>query len=505
MVMSPTAARTAVSTLSTAATGLIAQPQLILGGESVEGAGNPIVSIDPFTELEVGRMASASPAQVREAVRRARAACDGGAWSRLNAIDRSRLLRRAVDALAGSRDALVEILVAETGSPIALTRSLQVDAMIEHLDWFVAAARRGPLGGFEQPLAVHPGPPVASNGLLVREPIGVVAAITPYNIPLMTAVWKVGAALAAGCAAILLPSPSAALSSLAWARVLLEADLPPGAFSFVVGEADVGRELTESPAVDMVTFTGSNLVGRLVIRQAATNFKRVVLELGGKSPNILLPGTDTPAVVGPSLLRFCRHAGQACGATTRTFVPRADYERYAEAARAFVSDVGVGDPRDPATDVGPLIRPEHRERVEGFVARALERGAVIEAGGGRPDLPSGYFMNPTLLGTVRNEDEIACEELFGPVGVLIPYDMVDEAVAMANDSRYGLGANVWGPHNAAVQTARRIRSGTVTVNGGGGLRPDAPFGGYRQSGIGREAGDAGFAEYFETKHLQWPA
>ena len=273
----------------------------------------------------------------------------------------------------------------------------------------------------------------------------------------------------------------------------------------MVGEADVGRELTESPAVDMVTFTGSNAVGRFVMRQAATNFKRIVLELGGKSPNILLPGTDIAAVVGPSILRFCRHAGQACGATTRTFVPRPDYERYAEAARAFIPDIGVGDPRDPATDVGPLIRPEHRERVDGFVARALERGAVIEAGGGRPDLPSGYFMNPALLGAVRNEDEIACAELFGPVGVLIPYDGVDDAVAMANNSPYGLGANVWGPPEAAMQTARRIRSGTVTVNGGGGLRPDAPFGGYRESGLGREAGDEGFAEYFETKHLQWPA
>ena len=226
--MSDTAARTAPPALSTAARALIARPQLILGGESVDGAGEPIVSIDPFTELEVGRMASASPAHVREAVRRARAAVDGGAWSRLSATDRSRLLGRAVDALAGHRDALVEILVAETGSPITLTRFLQVDAMIEHLEWFVEAARRGPLGGFEQPLSVHSGPPVPSNGLLMREPIGVVAAITPYNIPFMTAVWKVGAALAAGCAAILLPSPRAALSSLAWARALLEADLPPG-------------------------------------------------------------------------------------------------------------------------------------------------------------------------------------------------------------------------------------------------------------------------------------
>ena len=502
--MSETVPALTAAPLSADARALIATPSLILGGDATQGAGESIVAVDPFTELEVGSIASATVEQVRAAVHSAREAVDSGPWSRLGPNDRSRLLLRAVDGLARHRDALVELLVAETGSPISLTRALQVDAMMEHLAWFAEAARRGPVGGFEQQLPVHRGPPVRSEGVLLREPIGVVAALTPYNIPFMTAVWKVGAALAAGCSAILLPSPRAALSSLAWSRALLEADLPAGAFSFIVGEAEVGRELTESPQVDMVTFTGSNTVGRSVMRQASTNFKRVVLELGGKSANILLPGTDLEAVVGPSILRFCRNAGQACGATTRTFVPHTDYDRYADAARAFMTEVLVGDPRDETTVVGPLIRPEHRERVEGYVQRAVDGGAVIEAGGGRPETPSGYFMNPALVGRVGNDQEIAREELFGPVGVLIPYVSVDEAVNMANDSAYGLNANVWGPSEAAAATARRIRSGTVTINGGGGLRPDAPFGGYRQSGIGREAGEEGFAEFFETKHLQSP-
>lgn len=331
------------------------------------------------------------------------------------------------------------------------------------------------------------------------------AALTPYNAPLVTAAWKVGGALAAGCAAILLPSPRAALTSLAWARLVCEADLPEGAFSFLIGEAPVGQALTESEDVDMVTFTGSNAVGRQVMRQAAGTFKRLVLELGGKSPNIVLPGVDIDAVAGPSALRFLRNAGQTCGATTRTFVPRADYEEFVQATRDFLPSVVVGDPSDPRTVVGPLISAEHRERVEGYVDRALAAGGVLEAGGGRPAQEHGFFLNPTVIGGVTNDSEIARDELFGPVGVVIPYDDLDSAVAMANDSRYGLSANVWGPPPEAVKVARRIRSGTVNVNGGnGGLRPDAPFGGYRQSGIGREAGEEGFLEFFEPKQLQVP-
>lgn len=255
----------------------------------------------------------------------------------------------------------------------------------------------------------------------------------------------------------------------------------------------------------MVTFTGSNAVGASVMRQAAGNFKRLVLELGGKSPNLVLPGADVEAAAAPSALRFLRNAGQACGATTRTFVSRADYDRYVTATQAVFDSVHVGDPWDECTVVGPLISAEHRARVEGYVERALAGGGVVEAGGGRPPLAHGYFMSPALVGCVANGSEIARDELFGPVGVVIAYDDVDAAVAMANDSRYGLNANVWGPPSQALRVARRIRSGTVTVNGGGGLRPDAPFGGYRESGIGRQAGEEGFLEFFEIKQLQWPA
>jgi aldehyde dehydrogenase (NAD+)/betaine-aldehyde dehydrogenase len=482
---------------------LMRDPEVLVAGKWSIGEGvAPITATDPSTEKVLATIPTASIDQVQEAVAAARRATAEGSWAGLGPRDRSRLLHRVVDVLDRNRLLLADIVTAETGSPIALSTMLQVDPMLEHLAWYADAAARGPRGGYEQGMPFRGD---VSTSILVREPIGVVAALTPYNAPLVTAAWKVGGALAAGCAAILLPSPRAALTSLVWARLVCEADLPEGAFSFLIGEAEAGQALTESEGVDMVTFTGSNVVGRQVMRQAAGTFKRLVLELGGKSPNIVLPGADLEAVAGPSALRFLRNAGQTCGATTRTFVPRAGYEDFVQATRDFLPSVVVGDPWDPQTVVGPLISAGHRERVEGYVDRALADGGVLEAGGGRPAHDHGFFLNPTVIGGVANDNEIARDELFGPVGVVIPYDDVDSAVAMANDSRYGLSANVWGPPPEAMKVARRVRAGTVTINGGnGGLRPDTPFGGYRHSGIGRESGEEGFLEFFEPKQLQVP-
>ncbi|MFG1621756.1 aldehyde dehydrogenase family protein [Kribbella sp. NPDC049227] len=479
---------------------LVHPPEVLVAGTWAAGDGTPVTAIDPYTEAILADVPTASIDQVHAAVAGARRAVTEGAWAHLGPGDRSRLLHRVVEVLDRNRLLLARIVTAETGSPITLSTMLQVDPMLEHLAWFADAAARGPHGGYEQGLPLRGN---VSASVLIHEPVGVVAALTPYNAPLVTAAWKVGGALAAGCSAVLLPSPRSALTSLAWARLVCEADLPEGAFSFLVGEQHVGRALTESDGVDMVTFTGSNGVGREVMRQAAGTFKRVVLELGGKSPNILLPGTDVQAVAGPSTLRYARNAGQTCGATTRIFVPRADYDEFVQATRDFLPGVQVGDPWDPQTVVGPLITAEHRGRVEGYVDRAIRGGGIVDAGGGRPATKHGYFMNPALIGGVTNDAEIARDELFGPVGVVIPYDDVDSAVAMANDSDYGLNANVWGPPPQAVEVARRIRSGTVTVNGGnGGLRPDTPFGGYRQSGTGREAGEEGFQHFLETKQVQ---
>jgi aldehyde dehydrogenase (NAD+)/betaine-aldehyde dehydrogenase len=268
----------------------------------------------------------------------------------------------------------------------------------------------------------------------------------------------------------------------------------------------VGRVLADHDEVDMVTFTGSNAVGAEVMRLAARTSKRVLLELGGKSPNILLPGTDFSAAALPSLRRLFRNAGQGCAVTSRILVAREDYARFVKIAREVLPQIRVGDPWQEDCWVGPLISSEHQRRVEDAVADALAHGARIEAGGSRPEtLAAGYYMNPVLLGGVDNTSTIAQTELFGPVGVLIPYGSLDEAAFIANQTRYGLNANVWGEETEAVAFARRIRSGNVSINGGGAQRADVSFGGYKQSGTGGEGGERGFEEFLQFKHIIVPA
>ena len=385
-----------------------------------------------------------------------------------------------------------------------LARSLQVATPIDNFTWFIDAARRGPRDGLEEALPLHH-TPITTAGTLLREPVGVISAYSAYNYPFNLLAWKVGGALASGCATVLLPSPRASLCTIAFMRVFDEAGFPPGALNLVVGGPDVGEVMATSPQVDMISFTGSAQIGGHVMALGAPTIKKVVLELGGKSPNIVLPGADQEATVAPSILRFCRNAGQGCGATTRTFVPRRDYDRYSEAMAAGMADLHVGDPRREDTDVGPLISAEHRDRVQGFVDHAVADGATVLTGGGTPpEIAGGFYFQPTLIGDVANSAEIAQEEVFGPVGVILAYDDVDEVVDLANATRFGLNANIWGRTSEALGVARRIRSGCVTINGGGGRRPDVPWGGYGQSGVGREMGEEGYREFFEVKHVQWP-
>jgi aldehyde dehydrogenase (NAD+) len=300
-----------------------------------------------------------------------------------------------------------------------------------------------------------------------------------------------------------MPSPRAPLSTIALMELALESELPAGAINLIVGDVEAGIQLTRSPDVDVVSFTGSHTVGRAVMRQASDGLKRVVLELGGKSPNIVLPGADLGSVVAPSLLRFCLMSGQGCGCTTRTLVARSDYDEYVERSQAFMSTLVLDDPRSERTDLGPLIRSEQQQFVIGHVERALSDGAVVEASS-HHTRDRGYFVDALLIGRVDNDSAISQEELFGPVGVLIPFDDEEEAITLANQSKFGLNANVWGPTSQAMAVARRLRTGTVTINGGGGMRPDVPWGGLGLSGVGREGGEAGLREYLEPKHIQWP-
>jgi aldehyde dehydrogenase (NAD+) len=458
--------------------------------------------IDPSTGKEIGSFAAASVRQAQEAVQSARAAFDGGRWPGEHPSARSKWLHRLADAFEAAAPEFARLLVAEIGSPVGLVRGAQVDGPVELLRWFADAAATGPRPGFEEILPTHYGP-VRSRSLLRYEPVGVVAAITAYNFPLLLLIRKLGAALAAGCSIVVMPSPRAPLSTIAFIRLVQELGLPAGTVNLIVGGPDVGECLTTHPQVDMVTFTGSRSVGAAVMKQAASGIKRVVLELGGKSANIVLPGSDIDLVVRPSLMRFSVNAGQGCGATTRTFVMRGDYDAYVAAARGVFAELTVGSAYDPATVVGPLIRAEQCAFVQHHVDRAIADGGTVEAI--VPAVPDeGFFIAPQLIGGVTNHSVIAQTELFGPVGAIMTVDSVDEAISLANQSSFGLNSNIWGPLPAALDIARRLRTGNVTVNGGGAARQDVPWGGYRESGIGREGGEAGLREFFEVKHIQWP-
>jgi aldehyde dehydrogenase (NAD+)/betaine-aldehyde dehydrogenase len=490
--------------LSAGARELVAGPAVLIDGvwEEAEGEDESI-SLNPTTGEILATVRFASLEQVERAIGAARRGFDGG-WSRENPATRSALLRRIADAVDAHRGELIELVVTEAGAPLRLARSMQVGMPVANLEWAAEMALKGPRGGYEEALLPHFGTP-PSMSMLRREPVGVIAGITGYNFPINSAVWKLGPGLAAGCSFVLKPSPRTPLASIALARLAQDADIPPGVLTFVLGGPDVGTLLASHRDVDMVMFTGSLNVGRKIMVSAAETTKRLVLELGGKSASIVLPGAQVDEVVEGTILRWCRMAGQACGATTRTLVPRAEYERFVDASRAVVARIPVGDPRDEATEVGPLIRDEHRSFVEGHIEAAVERGATIEAGGGRPSgFEAGFFMNPTVVGGLTNADVLCREELFGPVGALLPYDSVDEAVAIANDSDYGLHAAVFGPSVEAIEIARRLRTGSVAVNGGGFMRPEGPWGGYKQSGFGREMGEDGFQELFQVKHIQWP-
>jgi aldehyde dehydrogenase (NAD+)/betaine-aldehyde dehydrogenase len=483
--------------------------ELLRGGASVaagrrlDGDGRSFDVIDPTSEQVLATLPSASGADVGAAVSAARRAFASGPWPEFTPRERSQAIQRLVDRIAARSEEFAEIGALDVGTPITLSRGLHAAAPVGFLQWFADAALRGPRGGYEHSLGQnHVITPTTSS--LFYEPVGVVAAIAAYNFPLLITAFKVGGALAAGCTVVLMPSPRAPLAAIAFMRAVEEAEIPPGVVNLVLGEKETGTALSEHPDVDMVSFTGSVDVGREVMVQAAGGLKKVVLELGGKSPNIFLPGADIEAGVPPSVLRFTRNTGQGCGATTRTLVHRDDLDRFVTAARAFIDTLSVGDPLQASTDLGPLIAREHRDRVAAYVERAVDGGGTIVAGGGEPPTATGFFINPAIVGGVAPSAEICQEELFGPIGVVLPYDTVGEAIEIANNTRFGLNANVWGLPAEAMMVARKLKSGTVTINGGGADRPDAPWGGYGHSGIGYDRGEEGFREFFQVKHIQWP-
>lgn len=472
--------------------------QLTIGGRPVDPEGERWDVYNPATEQVIANVGGASPAQVDAAVDAARAAFP--AWAALSGEERSRHIHRLADVLEAHGDQLLPSIVNEVGTPVSLAAYLQVKmAVQQHLRWAAEAAkvdRTRHLGSWHEPV------PTMSD--VVYQPAGVVAAITGYNYPLNLAIFKFGAALAAGCTVVLLSSPRTPLTTLFLGELLREADLPPGVMNVIIGQADVGVRLSSHPGVDRVSFTGSDAVGAKIMEQAARGLAGVTLELGGKSPSIVLPGVDVKKIALEMHLRWSRNGGQGCAALARLLVHDAVYDEFLEASAEAFDQMIVGDPWDPATSIGPMIRPDHQARVRGFIDGSVEEGGRKLLEVTRPLPERGWFVNPVLLGDLPHSGRAVQEEIFGPVAVLVPFKDTEEAIRLANDTAYGLAANVWCDDPAeARRVAERIRAGTVWINGGGSMRPDAPFGGFGRSGVGRELGEWGMREYLEAQHIQW--
>jgi len=498
---------------------------LFIDGKWTPGSGVGVLDIiDPATEGSIGQVPEASTKDAINAIEAARRAFDEGPWPFMKPKERGAILIRMAEVLDRRSAELRELIVAETGSVGFMTDFVQAggstamfrsnaEKVVNELAWVEAAAPTG-------------GPTSMAGSAIIREPVGVVAAITPFNFPYMLNVVKTAPALAVGCTVVLKPHQWTPLDAFLIAQAAEEVGLPPGVLNVITGSADVGDELTGSPLVDMVTFTGSTATGRRIMANAAGTVKKIQLELGGKSAQVVLGDVTEDYVRSIGFGAVLSHCGQGCVLQTRLVLPEALLDAYKEGVQAAVSAVKIGDPRDPSTTLGPLIRERQRERVEGYVASGLEEGAELLTGGKRPsDLDKGFFFEPTVL-VGRNDMRIAQEEIFGPVLTVVPYGGGDEeAIAIANDSIYGLGGGVVSGSTAhAFNVARRIRAGSMSAQGVGGLPADpgvgngqgpgwgttmtgigqdGAFGGYKQSGIGREWGKLGLEEFTEVKSLSW--
>jgi aldehyde dehydrogenase (NAD+) len=450
-------------------------------------------------------VADASPADMETAVAAARRAFDETTWSTDRAF-RKACLQQLRTALDKHKEDLRPQIVAEVGTPIGLTFAIQQDSCIDDMQWDIDLIDRY---GWERELGVHEFFGMQSNRLVVREPIGAVGLITPWNFPFMLNLSKLVPALAAGCTAVLKPAPDTPYSAT-WIGKLVaeETDIPAGVFNVVTASdpAATGEVLTGSPLIDMISFTGSTAVGKRIAARGAETLKRVFLELGGKSANIVLDDADFASVL-PGTGMVCMHSGQGCAITTRLLLPRSRYDEGVELTKAAFESFPYGDPTDVNNMAGPLINARQRERVLGYIEKGKAEGARCLVGGGpATQFDKGYYVQPTLFVDVDPEATIAQEEIFGPVLAVIPYEDDDDAVRIANDSHYGLSGSISSRSlDRAMAVARRIRTGTVSVNGGAWFGPDSPFGGYKQSGLGREHGVEGFEEYLETKTLGLPA
>jgi len=466
--------------------------RIYIGGAWVPSSGAGVHEvIDSNTEEVFGKVPEGTADDVDRAV--AAAAEAFPAWSATAVEERAKLLNRIADGLGARTAEIAATISREVGMPVSLSAPIQVG--LAQGAFADAAQQVGDLAWEEE----------IGNSLVVREPVGVVGAITPWNYPLYQIALKVAPAIAAGCTVVLKPSEVAPLNAFALAEIVDEAGLPPGVFNLVIGPGViVGEAIASHPQVDMVSFTGSTRAGKRVMQLAADSVKKVSLELGGKSANVILEDADLDVAIPSGIFACFLNSGQTCSALTRMIVPRSRLAEVEEKAAAAAAGFPPGDAFDAGTMLGPLVSAAQRDRVRGFIEKGIDEGAKLVSGGAEPPegLDKGYFVQPTVFSEVTSDMTIAQEEIFGPVLSILPFDTEEEAVRIANDSMYGLAGSVWSGDAAhAEQVARKMRTGQVDINGGA-FNPSAPFGGYKQSGVGRERGKYGLEEFLEVKSLQ---